>query len=467
MAPFVRQQYGNELYQVMRELKRMCDPGGILNPGVIISDEPNIHLRDIKLSEPVEEEVDRCVECGYCEPVCPSKDLTLTPRQRIVVKRGIARAEALGDTELAAELERDYSYDGVETCAVDGMCATVCPVLINTGDLVRRLRMETQDPVSATGWKVAARSWGPVTRAGATALTVADRLPLTPVRAATTVGRKLFGADSVPEYSADLPRGGNKRATYAGVRGSGASEPVAVYIPACVNSMFGGAGNGLGVTESFVRLAERAGVRVIVPDEIESLCCGTPWSSKGLAAGHEVMSRRVLAALRRETRDGELTVVSDASSCTEGFAHILEEAGIPQPTEDAVAFVARVILPRLGNVMPVAESLVLHPTCSSKQMGTDTALETVGAVVAKTVTVPDAWGCCAFAGDRGMLHPELTASATAAEAEEVRGLDAAAHASCNRTCEIGMTRATGREYQHVIELLEQATRPAAAPGATE
>ncbi len=58
-----------------------------------------------------------------------------------------------------------------------------------------------------------------------------------------------------------------------------------------------------------------------------------------------------------------------------------------------------------------------------------------------------------------MLHPELTASATAAEAAEVRALDASAHASCNRTCEIGMSRATGRGYRHVLELLEEVTRP--------
>ena len=95
---------------------------------------------------------------------------------------------------------------------------------------------------------------------------------------------------------------------------------------------------------------------------------------------------------------------------------------------------------------------MLHPTCSSTQMGLNPALQAVGAAVASTVTVPDAWGCCGFAGDRGMLHPELTAAATAPEAAEVRRLDAAAHASCNRACEIAMTRATGRTYRHVLEL---------------
>ncbi|MCR2813850.1 FAD-binding and (Fe-S)-binding domain-containing protein [Microbacterium sp. zg.Y1084] len=459
MAPYVRRQYGDELYDVMRELKRLCDPAGILNPGVIIDDGTDAHLRDIKLPEPVEAEVDRCVECGYCEPVCPSKDLTLTPRQRIVVRRGMARAEAAGDHALVQALERDYDYEGGQTCAVDGMCVTACPVLINTGSLVKRLRRENANPVLAAGWKAAAQAWGPVTRIGAVALTTADAVPAGLVGAATLLGRAVLGTDTVPAYTDDLPAGGAKRRAKAGCQGGGTGDPVAVYLPACVNSMFGPAGDGIGVTEAFTRLVERAGIRVLVPEGIESLCCSTPWTSKGFAGGRDVMAQRVVDAVREASGDGELVVVSDGASCTEGFAHIFADAGLDYRTEDAVDFVARLVLPVLGAVAPIVDSLVLHPTCSSTQMGLNPALQAVGAAVASTVTVPDAWGCCGFAGDRGMLHPELTASATAAEAAEVATIDADAHASCNRTCEIGMTRATGREYRHVLELLEQATRP--------
>nr|WP_228484692.1 FAD-binding and (Fe-S)-binding domain-containing protein [Microbacterium cremeum] len=458
MAPYVRRQYGDELYGVMRELKHLCDPHGILNPGVIIDDDPEAHLQHIKLADAIEPEADRCVECGYCEPVCPSKDLTLTPRQRIVTRRAIARAEASGDDALVAELEREYDYAGVDTCAVDGMCQTACPVLINTGSLVKRLRRQDAGAVAGAAWTAAAQAWGPVTRAAAAGLGLADRMPARVVTAATDAGRVVFGADTVPRYSADLPRGGAARAGLGAEVGTGTDAPVAVYLPACVNTMFGPAGDGIGVTEAFRRLAERAGVRLVVPDRVDTLCCSTPWTSKGFARGREVMLRRVADAVVTTTRGGELTVVTDASSCTEGFLHLLAEAGVDARVEDAVAFAERVLLPRLGAVTPVIATLALHPTCSSTQLGLDPSLRRVAETVATEVVVPDAWGCCAFAGDRGMLHPELTASATAAEAAEVRALGADAHASCNRTCELGMTRATGADYRHVLELLEEATR---------
>lgn len=452
MAPFVRRQYGDELYDVMREVKRLVDPAGLLNPGVLITDDPDIHVRHLKVAPTVEEEVDRCVECGYCEPVCPSKDLTLTPRERIVLRREIAAAEASGDTALAATLRKEYDYDGVETCAVDGMCQTACPVLINTGDLVRRLRAENANRVEQAGWKVAAQGWDAVSRVGGLALTVADKVPVALPRLATDAARAVLGADTVPRYSGELPAGGRRRRIVS------SADPVAVYFSSCTTTMFGPEGGGSGVAESFLSLCERAGVEVASPPDLPSLCCGTPWKSKGLTDGYAVMKARVAASLKAATRDGELPVVCDASSCTEGLEVLLEAAGENGiRVIDAVAFVADEVLPKLPAGSRL-ETLTLHPTCSSVRLGVSGALTAVAAAVADEVIVPDDWGCCAFAGDRGMLHPELTASATVDEAAGVRAAGSEAHASLNRTCELGLTRATGESYRHILELLDDVTR---------
>ena len=447
MAPYVRRQYGDELYDVMVGIKRLIDPVGLLNPGVLLDDAPDAHLRHIKVTPTVEKEVDRCVECGYCEPVCPSRDLTLTPRQRIVVRRAIATAELAGDSALADELEVSYEYSGIQTCAVDGMCGTACPVQINTGDLVRRLRREDHGRLADKAWALAARQWGGATRAASAALTAAVAVPAALPATASRAGRVVGGSDAVPLWSPDLPAGGRPRR-----RPAPHDRPDAVYLPACVNAMFGPAGDGAGVQDSVEKLCALAGVTLLVPDGVDALCCGTPWSSKGMTTGYRTMREATVTAILTATRGGELPVICDASSCTEGLIKMLREDSPQVRVIDAVTFVAEHVLPGLTD-HPRLESLTVHPTCSSTQLGINDGLLALAHEVADDVVVPLDWGCCAFAGDRGMLHPELTASATADQAAEVRAQPTEAHASCNRTCELAMTRATGSPYRHVIEIL--------------
>ena len=450
MAPYVRRQYGDELYDVMVQLKRLVDPVGVLNPGVLLDEDPDAHVAGLKTAPSVEIEVDRCVECGYCEPVCPSKDLTTTPRQRIVLRREIARAEAAGDVALARELAADYQYEAVDTCAVDGLCATACPVLIDTGDLTRRLRAEEAGRVESRVWNAAARHWAGATWAAGAALTVADRVPEVLPSAAAGVARAVVGRSKVPGWSADLPGGGARRL------GHPRDGAVAVHFPACIGAMFGPAGE-LGVSAAFEALCERAGVVVSRPERIDGLCCGTPWKSKGFTDGLGHMRGRVHGALLEATDGGRLPVIVDATSCTEGLTKLCADTGIQ--VIDAVEFVAAEMLPLLPAGRRLG-TMVVHPTCSTVHTGSLAALRAVADRCAEEVVVPDDWGCCGFAGDRGMLIPELTAAATAPEAAAVTGMAADAYVSVNRTCELGMSRATGRQYRHVLEVLEELTRVA-------
>lgn len=491
MAPFVERQYGPALYAVMREIKALVDPAGILNPGVILTDDPAAHTRDLKPVVGIEEEADRCVECGYCEPVCPSRDLTLTPRQRIVLRRDEALARERGDVATAEAIAAAYDYEGIQTCAVDGMCVTACPVAINTGDLVRRLRSEGAGRAEAAAWDAAAGHWGAVTRGASAALSAAGAMPSVLPAAATGAARAVLGADTVPAYRPELPRRGGA-VRRAGARGRTGAATVAVLMPACVGTMFGpadagrgaagsdAAGHGScgggcacgaagdasagtgGVTAALGALVERAGVRVAIPDGVDGLCCATPFSSKGMRAAKARMHARLrdvlVAAARDAGADGApVPVVVDAASCTEGVLAALEGTGIE--VIDAVTFARRELLGRLAVTRP-AGSVTVHPTCSTTHLGaTDDLVAIARACVGEggEVVVPVDWGCCGYAGDRGMLHPELTASATRAEAAEVAGHETDWYVSANRTCELGMTAATGRTYRHVLELLAAAT----------
>ena len=367
-----------------------------------------------------------------------------------MVRREIARARERGDDTLQHQLEREYQYDGVDTCAVDGMCQTACPVLINTGDLVRRLRSENQNSLAAAGWNAAARQWRTVSSMGGAALSAVKVLPSAVPHAASVAARALLGTDNIPQYSAELPGGGKPRPRL------NSSEPFAVYFSSCTTTMFGPVG-GDGVVDSLRNLCERADIQLRIPPDLRSLCCGTPWKSKGYTQGYALMCDRVASSLLRATEEGRLPVVCDASSCTEGLQVLFEAAELHSiRVLDAVEFVDEYVLPALPQGNKVG-AVTIHPTCSSTRLGINASLLRVADAVADVVHVPDDWSCCAFAGDRGMLHPELTRSATEREAEEIAARETTAYASLNRTCELGMTRATGQPYRHILQLLDDAT----------
>jgi D-lactate dehydrogenase len=315
------------------------------------------------------------------------------------------------------------------------MCATACPVLINTGDLTRRLRAESSGRLSERAWTGLARHWEGATHVASVGLTAARSLPAGVPAGASRAARRLLGEDVVPQWSADLPAGGARRVARA------AASPDAVFFPSCTSTLFGGSAGA-----AFLGLCERAGLQVRVPEGIAGLCCGTPWKSKGHLDGYEQMRALVAPALTGSS----VPVVVDATSCTEGLQGLLSGQGVR--VVDAIAFVDEHVLPHL-EIRRRVRSVVVHPTCGSTRLGLDAALRRLAAAAAEEVVVPTDWSCCAFAGDRGLLHPELTAAAAALEAAQVRAARGAQHVSTNRTCELGLSRATGEDYQHILELL--------------
>jgi D-lactate dehydrogenase len=423
MAPFVRRQYGDELYEVMWALKRLIDPAGILNPGIILSENLETHHENLKVFPKIQKVADNCVECGYCEPICPSKDLTLTPRKRIVMQRELVLAKAAGNTLLANEIEKEFAYDGADTCAVDGMCATTCPLSINTGSLVRELREEKAFPIVKQAWKLAASNWSLFTQAAGTALKFANLIP------------------GLNRY----PTGGTIR------KGVPINDFDAIFFPSCTATLFGTSDS----TGALMTLAKRAGIKLSIPTGIESMCCGTPWKSKGYADGYEVMSSSVIGALTKVANGNPITIVTDASSCSGGLTELLSREPNLQVI-DAVEFTEKHILPKLS--IKKVKSVAVHPTCSTTALGISGSLNNLAKSISDEVFTPENWGCCAFAGDRGLTFPELTASATSLQASEIKAREDAYYISANRACEIGMTTATGKQYRHVIEVLEELSR---------
>jgi len=466
VAPFVEKEWGGKLTRLMWKLKRLADPQGVLAPGVMLSDDPESHLQHLHTAPPVEDLVDRCIECGFCERVCPSRNLTTTPRQRIALRREMVRQRHGSPVQRA--LVEAYDYAAVQTCAGDGSCGLACPVGINTGELMKHFRHlehgELAEGVAAT----LARRFHTVERvaraavrgAGAAARVFGDR----PLAAATHAARRLVSDDLMPGWLPNMP------AAASSLPATAREGAAAVYFNACVNRIFGqapGHARDASLAEAMVAVSRRAGLPLWIPPDIGGHCCATIWHSKGYARGNALMANRTLESLWRWSGDGRLPIVCDASSCSLGLAREIVDYLTPENRKrhaaltiyDSIAWAHDRLLPRLTISRRVGAAVV-HPSCSTQHLGIAGKLHALAAALADDAVTPTTAGCCGFAGDRGFLHPELTRAASAEEAAEVGDREFDAYLGSNRTCEIGLNLATGRDYASFVYLLEELTRPA-------
>jgi len=461
MSPFIETEWGTDAYAIMRDLKSLFDPDNMLNPGVMINTEPQAHVTHLKSMSLVLPEVDKCIECGFCESKCPSRRLTLTPRQRIVVQREISRLKTLGsDSPLLDSVLADFSYAGIETCAIDGLCATACPVNINTGDLTKHLRAESIKNEKPALWIAnyfalteKAIGWG--VRLGHAA---EKMIGANSVKSLLTVAEKISHT-SLPKWNEYIPRPTKKLDI------SSAKKDF-VYFPSCISRQLGQprSEDYLSLSDTLVTIAGRANINLSIAEDVAGHCCGMPFSSKGYIAVYKATLHSTLLKFWEWSEHGEYPIVVDTTSCThtlrtcqddlnEEDKDLLEKMTIL----DSIEFVHDFVLPKLKTQV-VDEDVVLHPNCSARKLGLDARMLDIAKQCAKSATVPLNLGCCAFAGDRGLLFPELTQSATEKESAEVNAREYNGYYSSNIPCEIGMSETTGKDYMSIVYLVERASR---------
>jgi D-lactate dehydrogenase len=436
MAPYVEREWGEKATELMWRVKALADPDGVLSPGVVLNRDPDVHLRNLKTTPAIEESATTCVECGFCEPVCPSRNLTTTPRQRIVLRREMARQPAGSPVQRA--LLEEFEYEAMETCAADGSCQIACPVGIDTGKLIKELRGARHGERAERAALATAKRWDAVEGASRVGL-----------RFGGPLARRTRRGQALPP-----PAPGKLPSTLHG----GAA---AVYVPSCTNRIFAGS-----PIEALVAVSARAGLPLWIPEDVAGSCCGMPWSSKGFGEAHRHKANEMVARLWKWSGEGALPIVVDAASCTQGIADpgpgVLDEENAERLAKldvlDSVAWAHDRLLPWL-EVGEKVGSATVHPTCATRHLGLAPRLRTLAGALADEVFVAPSATCCGFAGDRGISHPELTEAATKPQAEELAGHDFDAHLSSNRTCEIGLERATGEPYESFAILLERLTRP--------
>jgi D-lactate dehydrogenase len=455
IAPFVELEWGRDAYALMRRIKALFDPQGLLNPGVLINDDPQAHVTHLKPLPQADPLVDACIECGFCEPKCPSKGLTLSPRQRIAGWREIARLERGGETAGTADMRTLYDYLGIDTCAACGLCATACPVGIETGLLIKALRGRRTSPLAQRVAATAANHYAAVTVAVGAGLACADALHgvvgTQAMRSSLGALRRWSGG-RLPKWSPALPRRAQALPKLASAATAG---PRIVYFPSCAARTMGAqrGDDAQALPRVAERLFRKAGFDVVVPPGCASLCCGQPFESKGFKEVADLKSAELEAALRAASGGGRLPIVLDTSPCAYRMKRYL---GGRLAVQDGVEFVHDAVLPRV-TLTRIAGPVAVHPVCSVRKMGTVDKLDAIARACSTEVVTPPAVLCCGFAGDKGFNTPELNEYALRRLMEEMPAGCTHGYSS-SRTCEIGLSEQAGFPYRSIIDLVDRCAR---------
>lgn len=468
MAPYVEYEWGEKAFKVMKRIKEIFDPQNLLNPGVIFNDDPECCYKNFKAlpmlrpgkgaeteTEAAYVRLNKCIECGFCEVNCLSCGFTLSSRTRIALQREIARLERTQeDARLLASLKKQYSYYGTQTCAGDGLCSMSCPMGINVGDLTHEVRRQEMGKAGHAVGKFAAENFHGVKMALRGVLGIADLgHSVLGTRLMSAVGRGLHGLD-MPLWTPSMPK------PYYAAKKTGksaSSEFKVVYFPSCINQAMGvekGTEGLKPLAEEMKELLEKAGYEVVFPDKMDYLCCGTIWESKGLPDIAQSKVKELEIALLKASDGGKYPVVCDQSPCLHRMKQHIRSLRLYESAEFVWNFL-RERLEFTRTDVPVA----LHLTCSTRLMKIDRMVYDLACLCSSSVLVPEGVGCCGFAGDKGMTHPELNAYALRKLRKQIEERGIEIGYSNSRTCEMGLHTNSGIPYRSIIYLVNSCTSP--------
>ena len=464
MAPFVEYEWGSDAFGVMKEIKQLFDPMNLLNPGVIFNDDPQCFIKNLKPMPLIELKngnkgfkADKCIECGFCEVNCLTAGFSLSSRQRIVVQREISRLRRSNENpEQLETLEKEYLYGGNQTCAGDGLCATSCPMEIDTGELTHYIR-EANLPAGSVGYRVGNFAANHLSEIKSTLRPVLNTARfaqnLIGNSAVNAVGKGLHKA-GIPLWTSSLPKAVK---VHPKEIQPFSSDKKVVYFPSCINQTMGTqklAPDKTPLVNKMTSLLNKAGYEIIFPKGMENLCCGMIWESKGMIDIADRKSEELEKSLWEASEEGKYPVLCDQSPCLHRMRNTIKRMKLYEPAEFITTFL-KDKLKFTQTDKPVA----VHVTCSMRKMGLENAIVDLAKLCCTNILIPEEVGCCGFAGDRGFFYPEVNAYALRKLHPQIEKDGIEVGYSNSRTCEIGLETNSGIPYQSIVYLVDECTTP--------
>jgi len=446
MAPFVEYEWGGELYQIMWKIKKLSDPNNILNPDVLLTKNQKLHIENIKTMPIVSDDIDLCVECGFCEPVCPSREITMTPRQRIVIQRELS----LDNSD--PSVLKDYAYEAIETCATDGLCELACPVNINTGEYIKSLKQDDVSFFINSISKWAANHFKYTQTFARIALRLGSiTKSIIGTRALIAISKVFNRFISTPIWNSSLPS--LAPPIYSSEY---RTKDKWVYFPSCVNRTLSSDSKKSSLVTILKQISSKSGETFRIPKKINSTCCSQPFSSKGYKDAAILMQEKTIDIIWESSDQGKLPVIMDTSPCTHQLInpHLgLNEVSIKKLEKikivDLVQYLRQCV--KKSDFPKLDYEIAIHPTCSTEKMGQTSALKSLAEICTTSVHIPKDWGCCGFAGDKGLNYPELNQAATNYPSNDLSEVKYGF--STSRTCEVGMMNYSNINYKSIAYLV--------------
>ena len=488
MAPFVKYEWRDKAYEAMKELKAIFDPNGLLNQGVIFNDDPECFIKCLKPLPVLDYDFDKvpdggvylkleggtvstaketiaavkrankCIECGFCEVNCMSCGLTLSSRMRIAVQREIRELENTGaNPERVATLKKQYKYYGDQTCATDGLCSTSCPMKINTGELTHLIRQ--MDMLhNKMGYKVGEFAANHMSGIKSGLRVVLDVAHLGHV----TLGPKLMtnicrgmNKMGLPLWTTAMPKKKKQPKPGSHVGKAETEDLKVVYFPSCINQTMGLSKEAPvehPLVDEVCHLLNKAGYEVIFPENMNKMCCGQIWESKGMLDIADRKSGELEEALWKASEQGRYPVLCAQSPCLHRMKKVMKKMKLYEPAE----FIMTFLKDRL-DFHPIDRRIALHLTCSTREMGVADDLIALAKLCSNNVYLPEGVGCCGFAGDRGFTFPEMNKYALRKLRPQIEEHHIEVGYSNSRTCEIGLQTNTGIPYMSIVYLVNECT----------